>query len=624
MKKTLLSLLALLVCGLTASALSAKNVWMSLSNDEEPTSGTAVLTLVSSNPADSAEVNWLDNLHLTFDQELTRCDGTYTLTNAEGKVIRTGNLQAGATTTEANIIFSPRMESAGQYTLTIAAGAVAAGDATNEEIVLHYNVIGRNTFLPLTITPENDTEVESLDHIFLTFAQNAVNNVSTDVLNVTNAEGEVVATATMYDNYYKTTDRLPGSTENDVVVQLSQTLTEAGTYTIVIPENKITQYSPSTYNPEITLTYTVTGTDTPEPPVDPEDPKEDPYATFAYSNATPADGDTLNRVDAITFNFPDIVSAITKKQGFNVLNANGETVTTGSLDWVNYPGALLTFTLANPITTAGTYSFTIDEKIIWNSLLDIMAEDLGVSNGARYNPAFTFTFTIDETLQPEEPEEYPINFNKEAYQHHSSRVLNSVTLQAGNDEVQTIQLDGTKKAYQDLTDQSFTIHSGDAVTVQANYSGDWMHTYVYVDLGNDKQFSFNEAADQTGTDLIGYTYYLGYNNEGNTVAESVAPTTPIHFTLDAAPGDYRMRIKVDWSNADPGGNVASDNHILNNGGHIVDITLHVLEPNPSDGITAPTLQGQTKIIHTLDGRQVKAQNLQKGIYIINGQKVLVK
>ena len=33
-----------------------------------------------------------------------------------------------------------------------------------------------------------------------------------------------------------------------------------------------------------------------------------------------------------------------------------------------------------------------------------MAEDLGVSNGARYNPAFTFTFTIDETLQPAEPE----------------------------------------------------------------------------------------------------------------------------------------------------------------------------------------------------------------------------
>ena len=624
MKKTLLSLLALLVCGLTASALSAKNVWMSPSNDEEPTPETTALTLVSSKPADGAEVQWLDNLHLTFDKELTRWDGAYTLTNAEGKVIRTGNLQAGATTTEANIIFSPRMESAGQYTLTIAAGAVAAGEATNEEIVLHYNVIGRNTFLPLTITPENGTEVESLDHIFLTFAQNAVNSVSTDVLNVTNAEGEVVATATMYDNYYKTTGRLPGSTENDVVVQLSQTLTEAGTYTIVIPENKITQYSPSTYNPEITLTYTVSGSNTPEPPVDPEEPEEAPYATFTYTTATPANGDTLSRLDVVTLNFPDIVSAITKKQGFNVLNANGEAVTTGSLDWVNYPSAMLTFTLANPITTAGTYTFTVDEKIIWNSLLDIMAEDQGVSTGARYNPALTFTFTIDETLQPEEPEDYSINFSKEAYQNHSSRILNSVTLQTGSGETQTVTLDGTKKAYQDLTDQSFTIHSGDAVTVQANYTGEWMHTYVYVDLENDKQFSFSEEADQTGTDLLGYTYYLGYNNEGNATAKEIAPTTPIHFTLDAAPGDYRMRVKVDWDNASPGGNIASGNHILNNGGHIVDITLHILEPNPSDGITAPTLQGQTKTIHTLDGRQVKDQNLQKGIYIIGGQKVLVK
>ena len=151
-----------------------------------------------------------------------------------------------------------------------------------------------------------------------------------------------------------------------------------------------------------------------------------------------------------------------------------------------------------------------------------------------------------------------------------------------------------------------------------------MHTYVYVDLGNNKQFSFSEEADQTGTDLLGYTYYLGYNNEGNTVAESIAPTTPIHFTLDAAPGDYRMRVKIDWSNADPGGNVASGNHILNNGGHIADITLHVLEPNPSDGISTIATQGQTKKIYTLDGRQVKAQKLQKGLYIIGGQKVLVK
>ena len=356
----------------------------------------------------------------------------------------------------------------------------------------------------------------------------------------------------------------------------------------------------------------------------PKNPRKTPYATFTCTSATPADGDTLSRLDVVTLNFPDIVSAITKKQGFNVLNANGEVVTTGSLDWVNYPGAMLTFTLANPITTAGTYTFTLDDKIIWNSLLDIMAEDLGVSNGARYNPALTFTFTIDETLQPEEPEEYPINFNKESYQHYSSRILNGVTLQAGNDEVQTIQLDGTKKAYQDLTAQSFTIHSGDAVTVQANYVGDWMHTYVYVDLDNDKQFSFSEEADQTGTDLLGYTFYQGYNNEGNAVAESIAPTTPIHFTLDAAPGDYRMRVKVDWSSADPGGNISSGNHILNNGGHIVDVTLHILEPNPNVGITTIILQPNSKKIYTPDGRQVKAPTLQKGLYIINGQKVLVK
>ena len=44
MKKTLLSLLTLLVCGLTASALSTKNAWIVPSNDEAPTSEASALT----------------------------------------------------------------------------------------------------------------------------------------------------------------------------------------------------------------------------------------------------------------------------------------------------------------------------------------------------------------------------------------------------------------------------------------------------------------------------------------------------------------------------------------------------------------------------------------------------
>ena len=93
------------------------------------------------------------------------------------------------------------------------------------------------------------------------------------------------------------------------------------------------------------------------------------------------------------------------------------------------------------------------------------------------------------------------------------------------------------------------------------------------------------------------------------------------FTVNAAPGEYRMRVKVDWDNQDPGGCVLSSNHILNNGGHIVDVTLVVTEKT---GINAVTIDKDAEV-YTLDGRRVSVNGkLNRGIYIINGQKTFVK
>ena len=236
------------------------------------------------------------------------------------------------------------------------------------------------------------------------------------------------------------------------------------------------------------------------------------------------------------------------------------------------------------------------------------------TSNATYTPEITLTYTIVAS-------DYPVNFDREAYQTHSERILNSISLTAGDGVQQTATLDGTKKAYQDLTDQTFTIASGDQVTVQANYSGEWMHTYVYVDLDNDKQFSFNNGADQTGTELLGWTYIAGYNNEGVAKGQNVNPNTPMTFTVNAEPGEYRMRVKIDWDNQDPGGCVLSSNHILNNGGHIVDVTLVV---TAGTGINAATLDKNAKV-YTLDGRRVIVNGkLNRGFYIINGQKTFVK
>ena len=347
-------------------------------------------------------------------------------------------------------------------------------------------------------------------------------------------------------------------------------------------------------------------------------------ARYVFTEANPANSSTVRKLETIVVTFQHPAEGQTggfaKDVVLKVLDANANEVTTATigLDMANNDGynnnALIT--LDEPVTANGTYTITVPEATVFDNKYNAWHDDYGVAEfGAIYNPEFTLTYTV---------EAYPINFDKEAYQtggQYGNRILNSISLTAGSGEVQTATLDGTKKAYQDLTNQTFTIVNGDEVTVRTNYSGSWMHTYVYIDLDNDNQFSFNNGADQTGTELLGWTYIAGYNNEGVTVSETVDPNSPMKFTVNAEPGEYRMRVKVDWDNQDPGGNVASNNHILNNGGHIVDVTLVV---TAGTGINAATLDKNAKV-YTLDGRRVIVNGkLNRGFYIINGQKTFVK
>lgn len=509
-----------------------------------------------------------------------------------------------------------------QMSLTVMGTAIDGGalsDGENGEMVIVQYQYTPNParYVFTEANPADSSIVEKLDSIIVTFEHPAGGQTGgfrkDVVLNVLGADSTVVTTATI-DFDMVTND----GWNNNALITLAKPVTANGTYTITIPEGTVfdDQYNANfedygvadlgaIYNPEFTLTYTV------------EAEEVDTVATFMYETVSPENGSTVNRLDVITLHFPDNIPAMDYEYPVTVYNEAGDSITSGKLNWAFYPGADATFTLTNPITTAGTYTITVDEGMIWNSKVDLEADDYGKSKGAKYNPEFTLTYTVVEAPF----EEYPVNFDKDAYQNHSERILNSITLTAGSGEEQTATLDGTKKAYQDLTDQRFTIASGDQVTVQANYSGEWMHAYVYVDLDNDKQFSYNNGADQTGTELLGWTYIAGYNNEGASKGQNVNPNTPMTFTVKAEPGEYRMRLKIDWDNQDPGGCILSNNHILNNGGHIVDVTLVVTE---GTGINAATLDENAKV-YTLDGRRVIVNGkLNRGFYIINGQKTFVK
>ena len=252
----------------------------------------------------------------------------------------------------------------------------------------------------------------------------------------------------------------------------------------------------------------------------------------------------------------------------------------------------------------------------------------GVFFGSAYGWA---DIVFGEKVETPEPpvEDYAINFDKDAKQNHVSRYSTSVSLQQTGKDKQTIEFGKTMNGYEDLTADKFTVEAGSEVTPSIGYVGEWMHGYVYIDLDNNKQFSFNaDGADQTGTEVVSYSYYKNQNSKGEAVESNCNVNPMPSFTAPTTPGTYRIRFKVDWDNIDAGGSVATGNSILNNGGGIYDATLEVVEP-VTDGIStinAEVANGEAQLF-TVDGVQIA--KLQKGLNIVRTadgkvKKVLVK
>ena len=239
---------------------------------------------------------------------------------------------------------------------------------------------------------------------------------------------------------------------------------------------------------------------------------------------------------------------------------------------------------------------------------------------------------------PDQPkDDYAVNFDKDANSTHSSRALNSFSLQQTGKEKQTKSVKTSKAAYEDHTaDEPFTVEAGSELTASFDYTGEWMHSFVYIDFDNDGKFSYKEGQwDQAGTDLVAFSFYSldsnpkndasGYNSVGDELTGDARNTYAApSFKAPAKAGEYRIRFKIDWNCILPGGSSS----ILSDGGGVWDATLKVVEP-VVDGIStinAEVANGEAQLF-TVDGVQIA--KLQKGLNIVRTadgkvKKVLVK
>ena len=330
---------------------------------------------------------------------------------------------------------------------------------------------------------------------------------------------------------------------------------------------------------------------------------------------------------------------------YNVILANLDSYATlyvnvGTISFLNVEGTTVdgvtTIDVQKPeVTFTGSdYEFTDNKegalKVQFNDAKAYL-KATGVTSIALLATSYDYTLVYGTEFSTEEPkDDYAINFDKDAKQTHSSRYSTSVSLQQTGKDKQTIEFGKTMNGYEDLTTgtEKFTVEAGSEVTPSIGYVGEWMHGYVYIDLNNDKQFSFNaDGADQTGTEVVSYSYYKDQNSKGEAVESSCNVNPMPAFTAPAEPGTYRIRFKVDWDNIDAGGSAVSGNHILNNGGGIYDATLEVVTP-VVDGISTINAEAANGVqFFTVDG--VKLSKLQKGLNIVRTadgkvKKVLVK
>ena len=332
----------------------------------------------------------------------------------------------------------------------------------------------------------------------------------------------------------------------------------------------------------------------------------------------------------------------------NLNSVNVLSVNVGTISFKNVAGktenGITTIEVANPeVTFTDTDQELVDSK---KGNLKVMFNNdkayLNASGAVKivsFGMSFDYTLVYGTEFSTEEPkDDYAINFDKDALNTSAhGRMLNSFSLQQAGKEKQTKSVKTSKAAYEDHTaDEPFTVEAGSELTASFDYTGEWMHSFVYVDFDNDGDFSYKEGQwDQTGTDLVAFSFYSldsnpkndasGYNSVGDELTGDARNTYAApSFKAPAKAGEYRIRFKFDWNCILPGGSST----ILEDGGGVWDATLKVVEP-VVDGIStinAEAANGEAQLF-TVDG--VKLSKLQKGLNIVRTadgkvKKLLVK
>lgn len=288
---------------------------------------------------------------------------------------------------------------------------------------------------------------------------------------------------------------------------------------------------------------------------------------------------------------------------------------TGTL--VNFPNysTLYTVTIAAPDPEQGTLKVMNGSTevvsgtgIPENTRLTVVAEpadgyqlkEIRVNDVALERNVNIFTLTQETTVTAEFEEAVPEYCTYEGNSSHDQRYVRSITMNGGTSPFSVSVYSTTRQAvYVDKTDHVFEAYAGEEIQPVVNWAGEWMHGYLYIDYDKDYTFSYTLGSDDYPTadgELVSYTFYSpsdsqwGKNSKGETTENNSRLDDVPSFTLpeSLAPGEYRVRWKIDWCHLDPCGHPDEiPNTLTGNGGNIVDFTLRIVERPATYTVTLP-------------------------------------
>lgn len=297
--------------------------------------------------------------------------------------------------------------------------------------------------------------------------------------------------------------------------------------------------------------------------------------------------------------------------GEQVFSYNKKAADTDALNNGQWPFDKAFYIILNQSVGNGSWAAKPDEAFTYETLFDYVRvyqiEKTGADNAS-----------------------YPINYPKAQAVTHARRWLTAVGL-----DDKLCEVPNPARIYNFIEEPAFTVAQGQTVQPRFEFSEDWMHGYVYLDLDGDSIFTPLppvQGVQPALSELMSYSFYSegdesgsGYNSEGLAIPVSGQNTMQMPaFTVPAtlSPGLYRIRFKVDWDDIDAGGSIKPANDILTNGGAICDVNIRVEDPTSIE-VPPYDLPAGDNYWYDLQGRRVVTPP-EPGIYIRAGRKVIVK